>query len=153
VSARSEELYDMLAPVVASLGVELWGIEVQGSGRNMVLRIYIDSDQGITVDDCAKVSRQVSSELDVEDPIPGEYRLEVSSPGWDRPLFRLDQYPRYVGQKLKLRFTMQVAGKRGCVGTLRSVDGDTLLIDVPGEDGPISVSFQSVRKAHLVIED
>ena len=87
MSARVVELQQLLAPVIEALGYELWGVELVAHGRHSLLRIYIDHDEGITVEDCATASRQASAALDVADPFHGAYTLEVSSPGWDRPLF------------------------------------------------------------------
>lgn len=153
MAARSDEIYDLLAPAVEALGYELWGIEMLGSGKHVTLRIFIDRDEGITVDDCAIVSRQVSSELDVADPIPGEYTLEVSSPGWDRPLFFPEQYGRYIGELIKMRFFTSVGGRRGCTGRLLEVDDEAATFDVPDLEEPLRVPFSAVRKAQIVIED
>jgi len=94
VSKKVEALQAMLAPAVAAVGFELWGVEFFQQGRHSVLRLFIDGPEGVGVDDCARVSHQASGVLDVEDPIAGEYTLEVSSPGWDRPLFTLAHYAR-----------------------------------------------------------
>jgi len=91
VASKEQQLSDMLETTVEALGFELWGVEYLSQGRHSVLRIYIESENGITVDDCAAVSEQVGSVLDVEDPVTGEYTLEVSSPGMDRLLFKLAQ--------------------------------------------------------------
>ena len=90
----AETLRDSLASIVEALGYEFVGSEIVGQGKHAVLRIYIDSENGITIDDCSKVSYQVSAMLDVEDPIRGEYDLEVSSPGIDRPLFELSHFKK-----------------------------------------------------------
>jgi ribosome maturation factor RimP len=88
MASKQEQLHALIAPVAASLGCELWGLEYLTQGRYTTLRIYIDRQEGgVSLEDCEKVSRQVSSVMDVEDPIDGEYTLEVSSPGMDRPLY------------------------------------------------------------------
>lgn len=139
----------MLQPVVESLGYEFWGLEYI-QGRGATLRIYIDrdSDEGVSVDDCALVSHQVSGVLDVEDPIPGEYNLEVSSPGMDRPLFTLDQWGRYIGEDIQIRLLAPVAGKRRLTATLTAIEGDDVLLDVKGE--ALRVPFAQVDRATLV---
>ena len=109
MSKRTEQIRELLAPVVNDMGYELWGIEYL-QGRGAVLRLYIDHEAGITVDDCVAVSHEVSGVLDVEDPIPGEYNLEVSSPGMDRPLFELSQFERYLGEQVQLKLLAPVAG-------------------------------------------
>jgi len=93
VATKEQQIQALLEPTVEALGYELWGLEYLSQGRHSTLRLYIESEQGISIDDCAAVSEQVSSVLDVEDPITGEYTLEVSSPGMDRLLFKPDQYP------------------------------------------------------------
>ena len=101
MSKRAEQLKELLAPVVEDLGYTLWGVQYL-QGRGAVLRLFIDHDDGINVDDCALVSHEVSGVLDVEDPIPGDYNLEVSSPGLDRPLFELSHFERYQGESVQL---------------------------------------------------
>ena len=110
MASKDQQIADMLEPTVTALGFELWGVEYIAQGRHSVVRIYIESPGGITVDDCASVSEQVSGVLDVEDPITGEYTLEVSSPGMDRLLFKLAQYAAYVGE------TVDCHGGQGVVG-------------------------------------
>jgi len=100
----------MLTVPVEALGFQLWGIEYVQAGNHSVLRVFIDGENGINIEDCANVSRQVSAVLDVEDPISTEYTLEVSSPGVDRPLFTAEQYASYIGEDVKLQLTMPVAG-------------------------------------------
>jgi ribosome maturation factor RimP len=138
----------MLQPVVESLGYEFWGLEYI-QGRGATLRIYIDrEEEGVSVDDCALVSHQVSGVLDVEDPIPGEYNLEVSSPGMDRPLFTLEQWGRYLGEDIQMRLLAPVAGKRRLTATLTAIEGDEVLLDVKGE--ALRVPFAQVDRANLV---
>jgi ribosome maturation factor RimP len=139
----------MLQPVVESLGYEFWGLEYI-QGRGATLRIYIDrdSDEGISVDDCALVSHQVSGVLDVEDPISGEYNLEVSSPGMEWPLFTIEQWARYVGEDIQIRLLAPVAGKRRLTATLTAIEGDDVLLDVKGE--ALRVPFAQVDRANLV---
>ena len=138
-----------MQPVVESLGYEFWGLEYI-QGRGATLRIYIDrdSDEGVSVDDCALVSHQVSGVLDVEDPIPGEYNLEVSSPGMERPLFTIEQWGRYIGEDIQIRLLAPVAGKRRLTATLTAVEGDDVLLDVKGE--ALRVPFAQVDRATLV---
>ncbi len=139
----------MLQPVVESLGYEFWGLEyIQGRGATLRIFIDRDSDESVSVDDCALVSHQVSGVLDVEDPIPGEYNLEVSSPGMDRPLFTLEQWSRYIGEDIQIRLLAPVAGKRRLTATLTAIDGDDVLLDVKGE--ALRVPFAQVDRATLV---
>ncbi|MFN3714678.1 MAG: ribosome maturation factor RimP [Alcanivoracaceae bacterium] len=148
MSRRSDEIQAMLQPVVESLGYEFWGLEYI-QGRGATLRVFIDRDEeGVSVDDCALVSHQVSGVLDVEDPIPGEYNLEVSSPGMERPLFTLEQWARYLGEDIQIRLLAPVAGKRRLTATLTAIEGDEVLLDVKGE--ALRVPFAQVDRANLV---
>ena len=151
MSTQVEELHELLAPVIEALGYELWGVELVARGRHSLLRIYIDSENGITVDDCALVSQHASGALDVADPIPGAYTLEVSSPGWDRPLFTPAQYRAYVGEWVKLRLAHTVQGQRNCTGTLLAADDEKVEVGV-SEELRLAVPYAAIRKAHLVVD-
>ena len=146
MSKRTEQLKELLAPVVEDLGYTLWGIQYL-QGRGAVLRLFIDHDDGINVDDCALVSHEVSGVLDVEDPVPGDYILEVSSPGLDRPLFELSHFERYQGESVQLTLLAPVAGKRKMTATLVAVDGDTLVMELEGES--LRVPYSQVDRARL----
>ena len=151
MSARADELQRMLAPVVSALGYELWGVEINVYARHSLLRIYIDGPAGITVDDCAVVSRQVSSTLDVGDPIQGAYTLEVSSPGWDRPLFAVEHYRRYLGEQVALRLAYPVEGKRNITGRLLAVN--EMQVEVESKAGEhLTLPMVAIKRARLVIE-
>lgn len=147
VSKKVEALSALLTPAVASLGFELWGLEFFQQGRRSVLRLYIDGPDGVGVDDCAAVSHQVSGVLDVEDPIAGEYTLEVSSPGWDRPLFSLAQFERYVGSTVAVRLASPLNGRRKYKGSVHQVaDGNVELL----VDGVVvRVPFAAIDKANV----
>ncbi len=144
----SEQLNDLIQPVVEALGCELWGIERLSMGRHSTLKIFIDSPKGIDVDDCARVSQQVSSLLDVEDPFGSKYTLEVSSPGLDRRLFSLAQYEAYVGEQLSLRLKRPFEGKRKFVGQLKGVEGDEVVIIKDDEE--ILFPYEEIEKANVV---
>lgn len=147
-STRQGKLQDMLEPVVTALGYSLWGLEVISSGRHSTLRIYIDSEDGILVDDCEKVSRQVSSVLDVEDPIQGEYTLEVSSPGMDRPLYTLEQFAQYAGHEINVRLRAPYEGRRRYKGRLVGVEGDEVVMQV--DDHQFLFPVETIDKANVV---
>ncbi|QFT56213.1 ribosome maturation factor RimP [Microbulbifer sp. THAF38] len=149
MASKRELLEELLAPVVASLGCELWGIDYQTHGRNALLRIYIDSENGIGVEDCEKVSRQASAVLDVEDPISGRYTLEVSSPGLDRPLYKLEQYERFVGAQIEVRLRMPLDGQRKWRGLLAGVEGDEVVLRVDGENEYL-LPIDSIEKANII---
>jgi len=134
---------------VAALGLDLWGIELQQQGKHgSLLRVYIDSIGGITIEDCEQVSRQLSALFDVEDPITGEYTLEISSPGLDRPLFTPEQFSRYIGEPVSLRMRSPVEGRRKFNGTIERVDGDSLTLSVDQQS--IELSISDAEKAQLV---
>ena len=130
MSSKLEQLQALLAPVVEALGYQCWGIEFISQGRHSLLRVYIDHANGILVDDCEKVSRQLSGVLDVEDPISGEYTLEVSSPGMDRPLFTVEQYAAHVGAQVKVKLRSPYEGRRNFQGVLRGVEGQDVVVQV-----------------------
>jgi ribosome maturation factor RimP len=142
---------DMLEPGIRSLGYELVGVEYQSGGRGGgLLRVYIDSEDGITADDCQKVSYQVSGVLDVEDPIPGHYTLEISSPGLDRLLFRPEDFERFAGQLVKLRAASPVNGRRNFKGRLVGMRDGQVVIEQDGEE--VSLAYEQVDQARLVPE-
>lgn len=150
VSKKIQALTDMLAPAVAATGFELWGIDLFQQGRHSVLRLYIDGPEGVGVDDCAAVSHQVSGVLDVEDPITGEYTLEVSSPGWDRPLFTLAHYARYVGAPVVIRLASPINGRRKYKGVVLQVTDDAVELQVEAET--VHVPFAVIDKGNVVPE-
>ena len=137
----------MLQPAIEVLDLELWGIEYLTKGRSALLRVYIDSEEGVTIDDCEKVSRQISAILDVEDPIAGEYTLEVSSPGLDRPLFTAEQYATYVGEVINVRLNSPIDGRRKFKGVLNSADPKTIVMTVDNQ--PVEILFSQIEKANV----
>ncbi|WP_251358358.1 ribosome maturation factor RimP [Kangiella sp. TOML190] len=147
--ARNAELEKIIRPAVEATGFEFWGLEYLAQGKHSVLRVYIDHENGIDVDNCAEVSHQVSGVLDLEDPIQGYYNLEVSSPGMDRPLFTEEQFARYQGESAELRVSVAVNGRRKFKGTIEQVDNGVISLLVDGES--YQILCQQVEKAHLVV--
>jgi ribosome maturation factor RimP len=146
--ANEAQLQSVIEPVVIDLGLEFWGLEYRAGAS--LLRVYIDSPNGITVDDCAEVSRQLSVILDVEDPINGEYRLEVSSPGIARPLYRLAQYEPYLGNKLKVKLRSAFEDRKQFKGVLSKVDiANNEVAIVAGEDEWL-IPFEMIDSANLI---
>ena len=140
----------IIEPVVSGLGFELVGVEYLPQGRHSLLRVYVDHAEGITVEHCADVSRQLSAVLDVEDPLPGEYTLEVSSPGLNRALFELADFERFAQQKAKIRLTVPLHGQRKFKGTLKGVlNNNVLLME---DDREHSLPFEQIDKANLIAE-
>ena len=148
MSSKLEQLQALLAPVVTGLGFECWGIEFVSQGKHSVLRVYIDKEGGILVDDCAEVSRQVSSVLDVEDPISSEYTREVSSPGMERPLFTLEQFAKYAGEQVKIKLRSPFEGRRNFQGLLRGVEEQDIVVQV--EDHEFLLPIDMIDKANII---
>lgn len=148
MASKQEILHNLIDPVVASLGCELWGLEYLTQGRYTTLRIFIDGPNGVSLDDCEKVSRQVSAVMDVEDPIDGEYTLEVSSPGMDRPLYTPAHYARYLGETVSLRLRMAREGRRKFKGDIVKVEGADVTLNVDGKE--ILIPVDAIDKANIV---
>ncbi|OOF43287.1 ribosome maturation factor RimP [Rodentibacter trehalosifermentans] len=148
MATLEENLKAMLEGTVEDLGCELWGIECQRTGRFMTVRLFIDKEGGVTVDDCADVSRQVSAILDVEDPIADKYNLEVSSPGLDRPLFTLNQYERYIGEDIAIHLRIPVMDRRKWQGKLARIENDMLILTVEGQEQVFV--FGNIQKANVI---
>jgi len=144
----SDQLSELIQPVVEAMGCELWGIEQLSMGRYSTVKIYIDSEKGVDIEDCAKVSRQVSSLLDVEDPVNGEYTLEVSSPGLDRRLFKLDHFAAFIGSEVRIRLKRPYEGRRKYLGQLRGIEADEIILDYHGEE--ILFPFEEIERANVV---
>ena len=138
----------MLRPAVEEVGVELLGVEYVSAGKHSILRLFIDHENGIDVDNCADVSRQVGAILDVEDPISTEYSLEVSSPGLDRPLFSLEHYKAVIGETVNIRLSIPLLGRRKFKGILNTIENDVLVVMVDGEE--FELVFNNVDKGNLV---
>ncbi|CBJ88577.1 conserved hypothetical protein [Xenorhabdus nematophila ATCC 19061] len=137
----------MISAPVEALGFELVGLEFIRA-RVSTLRVYIDSEEGITVDNCADVSHQVSAVLDVEDPISVLYNLEISSPGLERPLFTAEHYQRFIGEEVNVVLRMAMQNRRRWQGIIKAVDGEMITVTVDGKDEVFALS--NIQKANLV---
>ncbi len=144
---ESAELRALLEPAVTALGFELVGVEFIRAKQG-VLRVYIDRDEGITVEDCKAVSHQVSGILDVEDPIRGQYALEVSSPGLDRPLYQTKDFERFAGHEITLQLAAAVNGRRKFQGTLMGLRDDHVVVQMGEEE--LVVAPDEIERARLV---
>ncbi|MBS9428180.1 ribosome maturation factor RimP [Photorhabdus luminescens] len=147
LSTLEQKLTAMISAPVEALGFELVGLEFIRA-RVSTLRIYIDSENGITVDDCADVSHQVSAVLDVEDPISVLYNLEISSPGLERPLFTVEHYQRFIGEEVSLVLRIAMQNRRKWLGIIKTVDGEMITVTVDGKDEVFALS--NIQKANLV---
>jgi len=148
MGGRSRYLQELAEPVARALGCELWGLEYHASRRRGILRVYIDKPDGVTLDDCERVSRQLSSVLDVEDPIQNEYTLEVSSPGMYRPLYTLEQFERYAGEQVKVKLRVPYEGRRHFSGLLTGVETDEVKVLV--DDHEYLLPIEAIDKANVV---
>lgn len=144
----TDKISELITPVVEALGYEMWGCELKGSGQHMIVRIYIDSANGVTVDDCSRVSNQISGILDVEDIIPGRYDLEVSSPGLNRPLFTAEQFGRFIGERVKVKLKTPISGRRNYTGEIKAIELDKINIEVDNET--IKIAMRNIDKANIV---
>ncbi|TXJ10027.1 MAG: ribosome maturation factor RimP [Acinetobacter sp.] len=172
LSSKTQTLHELIAPAVAACDVDLWGIEFIPQGKRSLLRIYIDktvedttepqydedgeldTGRGIGVQDCVSVTHQVSGVLDVHDPIAGEYALEVSSPGWDRPFFTLQQMQPYIGQQVALRLISAVENRRKFQAKLIAVNVQDEMIQVEVEKQQVlDIDSHNIDKANLVYQD
>jgi ribosome maturation factor RimP len=150
VAANREELIKLLEPEVEALGYELFDLDIRIGGDRGLLRLYIDSPDGVGLDDCSKVSRQVSAILDVEDPLPSLYNLEVSSPGMDRKLVKPAHFERFAGSRVKVKLRRAVNGRRKVRGILIGLEGDEIQIREGEED--IRLALVDVDVARIVPE-
>ena len=148
MKSSAEKVTQLIEPTVQALDLELWGVEHVSQGKYSVLRIFIEREAGVTIDDCERVSRQASAIFDVEEPIAGEYTLEVSSPGIDRLLFTPQQFQRYRGEEVSVRMRTPVDGRRKFKGTLTDVVDDIIHIQVDGSD--FELPHGDIEKANIV---
>lgn len=151
---KAEDIARLLAPTVTSLGLELLGIEYLPAAGGALVRLYIDvpqadaSERSVGIEDCESVSREVSAQLDVEDPITGNYTLEVSSPGIDRPLFGAAQFARFIGESAKVTLKLPMDGRRRLQGNILRVEGESIVFAV--DNAEFVVEAGNIDKARLV---
>jgi ribosome maturation factor RimP len=150
MAGKETLLQNLIQPVVEALGFEFWGVEYHSQGKHTTVRIFIDGPEGVDVDDCATVSRQLSSVFDVEEPILGEYNLEVSSPGLERPLFTLEQFTQFVGSNVQVRLRRAHDGRRKFTGRLASIEGDEIVIAIDGDE--YLLPFELIDRANVVFQ-
>jgi ribosome maturation factor RimP len=135
-----DELAKLLEPTVEGLGYELSDLEAKIGSQNGLLRLFIDKEDGINLEDCEKVSSAVSALLDVEDPLPGQYNLEVSSPGSDRTLTKLAHFERFTGETVKVQMRFPIEGRRRFRGKLLSADEENIVVEVDGESHTLGMA-------------
>jgi len=146
---HANDLWAMIEPVVTGLGYEVVDIEFRPHPRDGLLRVFIDHESGIQMEDCEAVSRQLSAMIDVEDPVPGHFNLEVSSPGLDRPLRKAEDFEKFTGAIVKIKLSMPtIEGQRNFTGKLLGIKDNDVLLEVDGET--ISLPLGGIDKARLV---
>ncbi len=148
MNRKERDIESLLETAVKSQGCEIWGVELAQAGRHTRLRLYIDKPDGITVDDCASVSRQVSDVLDVSEVMTGQYTLEVSSPGMDRVLFRPEQFEQSIGERVDVRLNFPFDGRKRIVGLLAGYEDDEVVVQVDDEEYVLPI--ENVQKARIV---
>jgi ribosome maturation factor RimP len=143
-----ERLQLLIEPIVKGLGCDLWGIEYLPHGKHSMLRVFIDSQDGVDVKDCERISRQISSVLDVEDPLDGKYVLEVSSPGIDRRLFTQAQFEQYAGANVKINLRSPYEGRRKFSGQLCGVEAGDVVIRI--DEDEYLLPFEGIDRASII---
>ena len=151
-TALDRRLAEIVLPTVEGMGFELVRLRYQGGAKTATLQVMAERPDGsMEVEDCAELSRALSAVLDVEDPIEGRYALEVSSPGIDRPLTRLQDFERFAGWEAKLETVEMIDGRKRFKGALQGVEDDEILIEIA--EGVIGLSFEMLADAKLVLTD
>ncbi|HUK57403.1 MAG TPA: ribosome maturation factor RimP [Nitrospiria bacterium] len=146
-----ERIRELVGPILSSMGLELVDLELSGQGRRGHLRIFIDKDGGVNVDDCEQASRYVGHALDAVDPIPNAYLLEVSSPGLDRPLRKAEDYRRFAGKLARLKLVRPLDGAWVVVGRLRGLEGDRVELQ-PEDREAVQIALADIAQARLEVE-
>ena len=147
----SDGLAALFAPIVEGLGFTLWGVEYRHSQHHALVKVFIDHEDGITVDNCSDVSHQISGILDVEDPINVAYTLEVSSPGVERPLMKKEHFVKYIGQEIKVRLSWAVNERKNFLGKLTQVENEDITVNVDGE--LFELPLNAVKRANLIYRE
>ena len=149
-----DKIEDGIQRIVESEGLELVHIEYRRQGRSFLLRVDIDKEGGVNIDDCQLVSTQISTWLDVEDPIPGEYELQVSSPGLDRKFYKPADYEKFVGRLVRVKTSKAVRGLHVIVGRLKEFDGNTVVVTDPvmKKDADYAIPLTEIKETRLEVE-
>ena len=154
MNGLAENVEQQIQRIVESEGLELVHIDYRRQGGGFLLRIDIDKEGGVTVDDCSLVSQQVSTWLDVEDPIPGEFELQVSSPGLDRKFYKSSDYEKFLGRLVRVKTSKAIRGLHVIVGRLKSFDGATAVVTDPvmKKDPDYEIPLSVVKETRLEVE-
>ena len=149
-----EQVASEIEKIVASEGLELVHVDYRRQGRTYLLRIDIDKEGGVTLEDCQLVSQQVSAWLDVEDPVPGEYELQVSSPGLDRKFYRDSDYQKFIGRRVRVKTSAAIRGLHVIVGRLKEFDGKKIVVTDPvmKKDADYEIPLADIKETRLEVE-
>lgn len=152
LNAKEQQIETLLAPTVEALGCRIWGVQLASQGRHSRLQVYIDSDDGVSVDDCERVSREIGDVLEVADVLRQSYTLEVSSPGMDRILFTTDQYAANVGEQVEVRLNSPFEGRKRIVGKLAGIEKDDSCgqVVVQVDDEQYLLPLENVQRTRIV---
>ncbi|MFW5497707.1 MULTISPECIES: ribosome maturation factor RimP [unclassified Maridesulfovibrio] len=147
----AKKVSQFVEPTIETMGLTLWGVEVTSANRPAVI-IYIDSENGVSIDQCAEVSRDVGLMLEVEEVIDSAYVLEVSSPGLERKFFKPEQMSAYVGNKIDIALVFSIEGRKKFKGLLQETDEEGLLLQLEDQEDPIKIEWDRIKKAKLIHE-
>ncbi|HYC59507.1 MAG TPA: ribosome maturation factor RimP [Thermoanaerobaculia bacterium] len=154
MNGLSDQAEQQIRRIVESEGLELVHIDYRRQGRSFLLRVDIDKEGGVNIDDCQLVSTQLSTWLDVEDPIPGEYELQVSSPGLDRKFYQPSDYQKFIGRLVRVKTSNPIRGLHVIVGRLKEFDGSTVVVTDPvmKKDPDYAIPLADIKEARLEVE-
>lgn len=147
----AKKISDFVEPAIGSMGLSLWGVEVTSANRPTVI-IYIDNESGVSIDQCAKVSREIGLMLEVEEIINSAYVLEVSSPGLERKFFKPEQVAANIGKKLEVALIISIEGRKNFRGILTETDDEGLVLQLEDQEEPVKLDWDRIRKAKLIHE-
>jgi len=146
----NHNIQELIRPICSAMGVDIWGVHTSFSGRRGLVRIYIDTPQGVTLEQCTQLSREAGNLLDVEDILHGSYTLEVSSPGLDRTFFTPEQMRDYLGREIRIMFSRPVEGRKKFTGILKSVSEEQIRIELEGSGEEFRFDFYTAKKIKLL---
>jgi len=151
IDELGDKIKKIIEPVINTGGIELYDIEFNRMRGKGLLRVFIEKEDGVTIEDCGRISREIEAVLDVEDPIPFSYVLEVSSPGLDRPLKKLEDFNRYSGNMVRVTTLEPVDNQTFFIGTIDKVENDEISLLLP-KNRQVIIPFKNISKARLEVE-
>lgn len=154
MSGIPEHVENQIQRIVESEGLELVHIDYKKQGRGFLLRVDIDKEGGVNIDDCQLISTQISTWLDVDDPIPAEYELQVSSPGLDRKFYKPSDYQKFIGRLVRVKTSKAIRGLHVIVGRLKEFDGATVIVTDPQvkKDPDYAIPVEAIKETRLEVE-